>query len=247
MSKTKKYLDFYIKSSLHVGLAVFALVQLSINQFNSYSFFVFFGTLFGYNFLKYWNWFINKKVIDNQIISILSITLVAVIVSGLLFYLQSHTVQLYLALALFLVVLYPCIRKTGWFKPFFVALVVTFVTVYIPLMNHKEVIVISLQRFLLLSSVMIPFEISDSTIDSVALKTLPHWFGIQRTKQIGYVLVVLFCVVSFHALDCLYPCLIYALSSGVAIYFSSEKRSWYYTSFWVESLPVFWLLISLFD
>ena len=245
MSKTKKYLDFYIKSSLHVGLAVFALVQLSINQFNSYSFFVFFGTLVGYNFLKYWNWFINKKVIDSQIISILSITLVAILVSGLLFYLQSHTVQLYLALALFLVVMYPCIRKTGWFKPFFVALVVTFVTVYIPLMNDKEVIVISLQRFLLLSSVMIPFEISDSTTDSVSLKTLPHLFGIARTKQIGYVLIGLFCLVTFYSLSTHYRYFIFALFSALAIYFSSEKRSWYYTSFWVESLPIFWWMLLL--
>jgi hypothetical protein len=92
---------------------------------------------------------------------------------------------------------------------------------------------------------MIPFEISDSTTDSVSLKTLPHLFGVVRTKQIGYVLVGLYCVASFHALSIHYPCLIYALSSGVAIYFSSQERSWYYTSFWVESLPIFWWMLLL--
>jgi hypothetical protein len=247
MSKTKKYLDFYIKSSLHVGLAVFSLVQLSFTQLNSYAFLVFFGTIVGYNFLKYSKWFEFKKVFDKNVKAILSVSLVASIACVFLFYRQEFFIQIHLLIALLLVVLYPSVRKIGWIKPFFVAIVVTFVTVYIPLMNHEEVIVISLQRFLLLSSVMIPFEISDSTTDSVALKTLPHWFGIQRTKQIGYALVVLFCVVSFHALDCLYPFFIYALSSVVAIYFSSVNRSWYYTLLWVESLPVFWLLFSLFD
>ena len=173
---------------------------------------VFFGTVLGYNFLKYSKWFGFKNVFDKKVNVILSVSLVASIVCVFLFYRQEFFIQIHLFIALLLVVLYPSFRKIGWVKLFFVAFVVTFITVYIPLMNHEAVILISLQRFLLLSSVMIPFEISDSTTDSVALKTLPHWFGIQRTKQIGYVLVVLFCVVSFHALDCLYPCFIYALS-----------------------------------
>jgi hypothetical protein len=247
MSKTKKYLDFYIKSSLHVGLAIFALVQLSVHQLNSYSLFVFFGTILGYNFLKYWDWFVSKKFIGSQKSSILCITLIAAIVSGVLFFLQKHTVQLYLVIALFLVVSYPFIRKIGWCKPFFVAIVVTYITVFIPLMNHEKVLLFSLQRFLLVSSIILPFEISDSTTDSFTLKTLPQLFGISRTKQIGHALVGLFCLVSFYALDCLYLCFIYALTSIVAINFSSEKRSWYYTSFWVESLPIFWWLALLFS
>lgn len=245
MRKSNNYLDFYIKSSLHVGLAVFALVQLSIDQFNSYSFFVFFGTIVGYNFLKYWNWFVKKKVIDNHMISILSITLVATIVSGVLFFLQKHTVQLHLALALFLVVLYPWLRKIGWLKPFFVALVVTYITVFIPLMNHEKVILICIQRFLLLSSVILPFEISDSSTDSVSLQTLPHLFGIEKTKQIGYLLVGLYCIISLFVHIHLYYCFVFALSTALALYFSSEKRNWYYTSFWVESLPIFWWMLLL--
>jgi hypothetical protein len=94
---------------------------------------------------------------------------------------------------------------------------------------------------------MIPFEILDSSKDAVAMKTLPHCFGIPRTKQIGYGLVGLFCMTSFHTLSIHYPCFIYTLSSLIAIYFSDEKRSWYYTSFWVESLPIFWLLVLLFS
>jgi hypothetical protein len=144
-----------------------------------------------------------------------------------------------------LVVLYPFIRKLGWLKPFFVSCVVSYITVVIPLKSSVDVAWFFVQRFLLLSSVMIPFEILDSTTDAVAMKTLPHLFGIPRAKQIGYGLVGLFIIVSFLLTDNLYFCSISALSSLVAIYFSTEKRSWYYTSFWVESLPIVWWLVLL--
>ena len=245
MLSLRKILNFYIRSSIHVGLAVFSLVQLSNPQWNSYSFLVLLGTIVGYNFLKYSEWFLSNKFFRFHYFGILSVTLISALGFLLLFLQQDSSLQLDLIIAFALVVLYPFIRKTGWIKPFYVSFVVSYITLFIPLNRHEEIVLLFIQRFLLLSSVMIPFEILDSTTDAVAMKTLPHLFGIQRTKQIGYVLVVLFCVVSFHALDCLYPCFIYALSSVVAIYFSTEKRSWYYTSFWVESLPVFWLLISI--
>ncbi len=245
MLSLKRILNFYIQSSLHVGIAVFCLVQLSVSQWSSYSFLVFFGTIVGYNFLKYSEWFLSNKRLRNNIIEILSVTLIAAV--GFLFFFlkQNPTVQLDLIVALGLVVLYPFIRKLGWLKPFFVSCVVSYITVVIPLKGTEAVAWIFLQRFLLLSSVMIPFEILDSATDSVAMKTLPHLFGIARTKQIGYVLVGLYCIVSFHALSIHYPCFIYALSSVVAIYYSSEKRSWYYTSFWVESLPILWWLVLI--
>ena len=247
MLSLRKILNFYIRSSIHVGLAVFCLVQLSNPQWNSYSFLVLLGTIVGYNFLKYSEWFLSNKLFRFHFIGILSVTLISALGFLLLFLQLDSSLQLDLIIAFALVVLYPFIRKTGWIKPFYVSFVVSYITLFIPLNWHEEIVLLFIQRFLLLSSVMIPFEILDSTTDAVAMKTLPHLFGIQRTKQIGYVLVVLYCVVSFHSLDCLYPCFIYALSSVVAIYFSTEKRSWYYTSFWVESLPVFWLLIFLFS
>jgi hypothetical protein len=241
----RKIVDFYIHSSIHVGVAVFCLVQLSVPQWTSYSFLVFFGTVIGYNFLKYFEWFLANKRLRYNIIGILSVSILATIAFLLLFLEQGAAIQFDLLVALVLVVLYPFIRKLGWLKPFFVSIVVSYVTVSIPLKDNADVLWIFLQRFLLLSSLMIPFEISDSMTDAVSLQTLPHLFGVARTKQIGYVLVGLYCVASFHALSMLYPYTIHALSSGVAIYFSSQERNWYYTSFWVESLPIVWWLISI--
>ena len=247
MLSLKRILNFYIQSSLHVGIAVFCLVQLSVSQWSSYSFLVFFGTIVGYNFLKYSEWFFTHQFFQIQYIGILVVTLISAIGFSWFFLLQNTTVQLHILFAFGLVVLYPFVRKTGWLKPFYVSFVVSYITLFVPLKSDVDVIVLFVQRFLLLSSVMIPFEILDSSKDAVAMKTLPHCFGIARTKQIGYGLVGLFCMTSFHTLSIHYPCFIYASSSLIVIYFSDEKRSWYYTSFWVESLPIFWLVVLLFS
>jgi hypothetical protein len=205
---------------------------------------VLFGTIVGYNFLKYSEWFFTHQFFQIQYIGILVVTLISAIGFSWFFLQQDATVQLNLILAFGLVVLYPFVRKIGWLKPFYVSFVVSYITLFVPLKSDVDVIVLFVQRFLLLSSVMIPFEILDSSKDAVAMKTLPHCFGIARTKQIGYGLIGLFCITSFHTLSIHYPYIIYALSSLIAIYFSTEKRSWYYTSFWVESLPIMWWLIS---
>ena len=242
----RKIVDFYIQSSIHVGFAVFCLVQLSVQQWSSYSFLVLFGTIVGYYLLKYSEWFFSTPFFRIQYIGILVVTLFSTL--GFFWFLlqQNTTVQLHMLFAFGLVVLYPFIRKIGWLKPFYVSFVVSYITLFIPLKSDIDVIGLFVQRFLLLSIVMIPFEILDSSKDAVAMKTLPHCFGIARTKQIGYGLVVLFMTISIFLQNNIYFFAFAALSSLIAIYFSTEKRSWYYTSFWVESLPIFWVLVLLF-
>ena len=242
----RKIVNFYIRSSIHVGIAVFCLVQLSVQQWNSYSFLVLFGTIVGYNFLKYSEWFLTHQFFRIQYIGILGVTLFSVLGFLWFFLQQDIAVQLYLLIAFGLVIWYPFIRKIGWLKPFYVSFVVSYITLFIPLKSDVDVIGLFVQRFLLLSIVMIPFEILDSSKDVVAMKTLPHCFGIVRTKQIGYGLVGLFFTVSVFLPNNFYFYAFASLSSLIAIYFSTERRSWYYTSFWVESLPIFWVLVLLF-
>jgi hypothetical protein len=157
MLTLRKILDFYIHSSIHVGVAVFCLVQLSVPQWTSYSVLVFFGTVIGYNFLKYFEWFLANKRLRFNIIGIVSVSILATIAFLLLFLEQGAAIQFDLLVALVLVVLYPFIRKLGWLKPFFVSIVVSYVTVSIPLKDNADVAWFFAQRFLLLSSLMIPF------------------------------------------------------------------------------------------
>ena len=58
MQLLKKLLDFYIKGSIHVALAVYALVRMTFHFFSitydePMAYFAFFGTIVGYNFVKY--------------------------------------------------------------------------------------------------------------------------------------------------------------------------------------------------
>ena len=58
MKVFKKIFDFYIEGSIHVALSCFALVQITQHYFNiskdfHLAYFAFFGTIVGYNFVKY--------------------------------------------------------------------------------------------------------------------------------------------------------------------------------------------------
>ena len=58
MKFLKQLFDFYINASIHVALAVYALVRITELYFNlsyneSLDYFIFYGTISGYNFIKY--------------------------------------------------------------------------------------------------------------------------------------------------------------------------------------------------
>ena len=58
MTFLKKILNFYINASIHVSLAVYSLVRVTELYFNlpyneALDYFIFYGTITGYNFVKY--------------------------------------------------------------------------------------------------------------------------------------------------------------------------------------------------
>lgn len=58
MKLLKQIFDFYLISSIHVALSCYALVRITFHIFHiqydeSMALFVFFGTIVGYNFVKY--------------------------------------------------------------------------------------------------------------------------------------------------------------------------------------------------
>ena len=58
MQVLKRLFDFYINSSIHVALAVCGLVWVTLLNFNvgadlDFLYFIFFATVTGYNFVKY--------------------------------------------------------------------------------------------------------------------------------------------------------------------------------------------------
>jgi len=58
MNLFKLVFNFYINSSIHVALAVYALVRITESYFKlpyneNLDYFIFYGTITGYNFIKY--------------------------------------------------------------------------------------------------------------------------------------------------------------------------------------------------
>jgi hypothetical protein len=249
--------DFYIKSSIHVGLAVFCLVYLTafsgdLRMSNEYPCCIFFGTILGYNFLKYFRVFYSRDFHRNRYNSILIISNLAAIGFLFLFLGLNRSIQVHLLVSGIAVLIYPFLRKFGWLKMFLVSIVVTYVTVYIPFQSINglplDFYISLIQRFFIVISLLIPFEILDSKTDDESMNTLPQLFGINRTKIFGILLLFPFMVLEFLKSNPSYIVIPITIITGLFIQFTTLNRNQYYTSFWVESLPIFWLgLLILFQ
>ena len=253
MKRLKSILDFYIDTSIHVGFAVFSLAQITKMFLNSELnvityFFIFFGTVFGYNFLKYFDVFLKNIFIIKKNYSIVVVSLVAGLGMFFCFYQLETTIQMAFFKISALVLLYPFIRKFGLIKMVVVAFCVTYITVYIPgLCCHLNWIYL-IQRFLFIFCLLIPLEIFDLESDSKTLITLPQFIGIKKTKWLGYFLLILCLILELQffksKLDLVIDIII-LIVTAIFIFFSNENRYKYYTSFWVESIPIFWWITFL--
>jgi len=256
MNVFKQFFNFYLSASIHIGFAVLALtivtdLSLKIPQQSNFYEVVFFGTVFGYNVLRYFDafnncllWFAQNRTIT--LVSILSFSLAAYHFLEL-----SIPMQLSFIAIAAVIILYPALRRFGLIKMFLVSFCITTITVYLPIVNSREFtadcFITFLQRFLIVISLLIPFEISDSKTDHPSLQTLPQQFGIRHTKMFGMLLVVPFLFLEFFKTNQSYSVLIVSIITVLFIYFSSVNKSKYYTSFWVESVPIFWWILLLFS
>ncbi len=105
----------------------------------------------------------------------------------------------------------------------------------------------SLATFLWVLCLMIPFELRDFNEDPKHLKTLPQRYGIQATKNIGFVLVLILLLLTLRIHNykinkaLIIQSSIYIITL-LSIFKSSTKQSKYYSGFFIESLPILWWL-----
>ncbi|WP_396152330.1 hypothetical protein [Flavobacterium sp.] len=247
----KQIFDLYIKSSLHVAFAIFSfvkVVELSLN-ISSHVFLevaIFSGTVLGYSVLKYYEFWKSTKFSVHKNKSVLGITTVAFLTFVFCFFQLKFSFQIAFFQIFFLVLLYPFLRKYWFLKIAVVSFCVTYVVSYIPTLETKTVFfydtILQVKLFFLICALLIPFEIYDSQHDAITLQTIPQKFGIKKTKYLGYFFLICFCILSlifrFERFD-----VVIAIIIGLFIRFSSTKNTKYYTSFWVESIPILWWLI----
>jgi len=271
MQTLKKLFDFYINGSLHVGLSVYALVRMTgflfpISNIETTALFAFFGTIVGYNFVKYDALARSQKSkMRTQLKGIALVSFFSFLATGYFFLQLEQITKIIAFVFLILTLLYTLpffpnrrnARNWAGIKIYIVALCWIGVTLFLPIINSgipltTDVFLLALQRFLLIFVLILIFEIIDLQHDDPHLKTVPQQIGVKHTKLVGSLLLMAFVGLEFLDSNFSYPTLI--LKTGVAttvflfLFFANEKRNKYYTSFWAESVPIFWLgLLLLFQ
>lgn len=268
MTWLKRIFDFYLDASVHVALGIFSLVHitaltLQIQVSSALYFFIFFGSISCYNFVKYgveaekYILVANRYHKNIQFVSIASLLIAAYCA----FFLAERTLVGLLVLggitALYALPVLPKhknFRSLSGLKILIVAAVWAGTTVYLPAISQLDEIswnvkIEILQRFLFVLILLVPFEIRDLKYDSPNLKTLPQRVGVKGSKVIGYSWVFLFYILTFLTTNVKAEIVaaktILFLLLLLVLYKTKINQGKYFSSFWVESIPLFWWVIMV--
>ncbi|WP_286969169.1 hypothetical protein [Flavobacterium sp. UBA4854] len=269
MIVSKRILDFYLNSSIHVALSCYALVRITFHVFHiqydePMALFVFFGTIVGYNFVKYDALVrVKKNQIGTQLKIIAVLSFISLILVGYYFFhlkriTQIVSVGIFAITALYTLPFFPNrknARNWAGVKIYIVALCWVGATLVLPLINAEisfttDFFIKCIQRFILVFVLILVFEILDLANDDPHLQTVPQTIGVKKTKLLGFLLLIPFWflevfISTFNYHDAIIN-LIMVIMLMLFIAFANPNRSKYYTSFWVESVPIFWWLMILF-
>lgn len=274
MKGLKQIFDFYVNSSIHVALAVVSLSWLTLLEFGvlmdeNLLFFMFFASITGYNFVKYFglakfhhrhlaNWLKLIQVFSFFCFILMCFyalkletkTLVYISVFGIITFLYAIP----FIPKRFLLDEKLNLRNIGGLKIYVIALVWSGVTVFLPLINNainisEDIIITAIQRFVIVIVLTLPFEIRDLQFDSLKLSTVPQKIGEKKTKIIGVLLLIIFFFIEFFKskieFDNVVPLSMVVIMTLFLLMNAKKSQSKYYSSFWVESVPILWLLLVM--
>lgn len=274
MALLKQIFNFYIDSSIHVALAVFALSWVTLLEFGipydeAVLYFIFFASITGYNFVKYFGLArFHHRSLTNwlKLIQVFSLMcFIGMCYFALKLELISLVVILGFGVVTFLYAIpflpnkilydkHKNLRNVSGLKVYIIALVWAGVTVVLPLLNNHvpldtNVVVSGFQRFVFVTVLMFPFEIRDLNYDSLKLATIPQQIGIKNTKMVGVLLLMLFFLLEFLKpqlnVEHTVSLLITMFVTLMFLIFANRNQGRYYSSFWVEGIPLVWLLLLL--
>lgn len=273
----KHIFDFYINASIHVALSLYALTLITLKQLNipydQYMlYFIFFGSISGYNFVKYFglakfhhrssaNWLRTIQIFSLACFIIMCYycfklnraTLIIILLMGIITFFYATPI---LSKKLFIDSKYN-LRTIAGLKIYVIAFVWSIVTVILPVVNNDysidfDVIIMAFQRYIFVVVLILPFDIRDLSYDSLKLATIPQKIGITNTKILGICLLITFFLLEFFKdvinLRQVWVALLITLITALFIVFASKDRGRSYSAFWVEGLPLFWLgLVLMFS
>ncbi|MDN3596398.1 hypothetical protein [Zunongwangia endophytica] len=265
--KSLKYLfNLYLNSSIHTGIAVVCFTLVTFLEFGiavdqNLLWFIFFGTVTSYNFVKYASvaGLHHSSLAEN--LKIIQVFSFFCFIALLWYTLKQDYKTLFVSTILgMLTLLYATpvlkghqnLRNIAGIKVFVIAITATGTGVLLPLLHHYEIslqdkIIAIIQRILIHVVLMLPFEIRDLRYDHASLKTIPQLLGVKNTKIFGGVLLFLAVGLELfktNAVEHSLPGLaIFAVLVILMLLASRTKQNKFYSSFWVEAAPIFWVLI----
>jgi len=272
MKGLKAIFDFYIFSNLHVSLAVFCLTKLTLLKLGQEDhllpILVGLATVVSYNFIR----FVRIADVQGPMLHfmqtnrtvLIGFTLGCSLALGYLLLQLSTTTLTWLIpfgiCTLFYVYPTPkkstrrrALRHISYLKIFLIAfswagVTVLLVPVHEGLALDLEVWILFVQRFLLILVITLPFDMRDLVIDLDQIKTIPQSLGLERTKKLGLVCLMVFLGLDFVSADqrMFRIDLIVAVLSLLFLVRASPQQSKYYSAFWIEGIPIIWYLLAWF-
>lgn len=266
METLKSIFRFYINGSIHVALAITSLVQITFIKFgvsekHTFLLFSFIGAIAAYNFVKYSK--VSKlyhRRLTKSMKGIRALTIVSFLGFVYLGFQVSLKTVLYMLPFIVLTIFYTVpifpnkknLRSIAGIKIFIIGIVWAGITVLVPLVHGQgdlnfDFFIEMMQRFLFIIVMMLPFEIRDLKFDHESLETVLQKIGVTRTKVFGSILLVFFLLLTaikdeLSSIEILSTILVTTISL-LFLWGTDRKQSEYYCSFWVESVPIMWLII----
>ena len=263
MGWPKRAFNFYLESSIHVALAVTALTAMGFHAFGfpydySVLLFVFLGSITGYNLVKYapiaglYHRSLTRHLRAIQLFSLFVFFLLCYAFYVISDFLKWISIGLGVATLLYVLPFFgrKNLRNRYGLKIFIVAFVWAGVTVLLPFFTREnelsnDVLIAFFQRFLWVVVLTLPFDIRDLVYDSRELGTLPQRFGIGKTKVFGLLFLVVIVLLegfkNYLNFEYTLSQLAILILTGIFLLFARTQQSRYYTTFWVEALPIIWL------
>lgn len=264
----KNIFGFIINSNLFVSFCILSLTissEILIRTANhNISIFVFFSSIFTYNFQRIVR--IKKEEthpktiwIKEHLQLIYTILLLSCSIAIYYFFQLQNSTKSTILIAGIISVLYPFgLRKIPFIKIFIISLIWTISTMLLLIIENnvgisQSTILHLIARFLFVFAITIPFDIRDLAHDQKSLKTIPIVLGVAKSKLVAilalFITEILYIYLYFqHQLEYhfLFAIIAVLFVASILIIQSNKKQTDYYYSFWVESLSIlFYLSLSL--
>ena len=256
----KSIIRFLVYSNIWVAFCAFGLTVSTEMIFGTENFkvsqFVFFATIFTYNFqrvvrLKKEQKHARKDWLNQHRLSVYLLILVGGFMSLYRFIDFRTSTQLAIIFSGVLSIFYPFgLRKIPFIKIFIISFVWAISTMLLLVIENnilisQNIALHLLSRFLFVFAITIPFDIRDLKYDAQNLRTIPLFFGVLKSRFIAvFALFICGVIAIFQYFE---NALIFSnLLALILLYFvasifiakSDESKGEMYFSFWGESLSI---------